>query len=575
MCGFIGFSASRYLTPLSVTERLQRGLHWIRRRGPDSQRCWSSLDGRVHLGFARLAIVDQDESAHQPLEAPEFGITVALNGEIYNYNELRRELDSFPFRTRSDTEVLLATFVRWGFPGLRKLRGMFACVIIDSRTKRLYLARDPIGKKPLFLLKGVNVAVFGSSVLSIVAAYDEMCELNGKVVAKFWSNDYVPPDDSIVKSCHPVLPGQVLELDWNGEVVREYSCRPPRAEIPDHDERDTIELCGELIRQSVYRRLHNNPRPLTLLSGGIDSTVVTQAMFSHGGGEALTMASRLRLSPDERYARYAAKKIGITLHDLRISARSLAEDVRWTLSLQDEPLGMISFFLLSHLVKAAKQHGRILLTGDGGDEVFLGYGTASDWYATSVEEKSTDTARWTVGVPPPSWMSSWGRYIVREQLLGHMFPKLDRAAAEQGVETRSPLLDWDLLCFARQLPPDRLLGERGLKSLLKSQLLDWPGWFLERPKVGFTFHLRWLWLLTRFAGVRELISPEAIDTFDESIPMSLRKHPCKWTTSEIFVNFRVAWKLLVWSEFLQRFRRASQLKSNSPNVVNVTQATVI
>jgi asparagine synthase (glutamine-hydrolysing) len=155
-------------------------------------------------------------------------------------------------------------------------------------------------------------------------------------------------------------------------------------------------------------------------------------------------------------------------------------------------------------------------------------------------------------------MSNWGRFVVREQLLGHMFPKIDRAAAEQGVETRSPLLDWDLMAFARPLPPDVLLANGQMKAVLRSQLCEWPEWFLDRPKIGFTFHLRWLWLLSGYDGARELVTVESIERFRALVPKQLRSGPSLWTSSVIFNNFKSVWKLLAWSDFERRFSEAQR-----------------
>ena len=563
MCGFVGFLTLDVGACPDAVERLGRGLDFIRRRGPDSQRCSSTPDGHVHLGFARLAIVDPDESAHQPLVSPEDGLTVVMNGEIYNYSDLRRELDAYPFRTQSDTEVLLATFARWGVAGLARLRGMFAAAIVDWKNERLFLIRDPVGKKPLFVREDGQDLVFGSSVLALQAASRRPAALNDAAVREFWNHEYVLPDRSILGSCSPVMPGEVLEYDWCGRKVQTHACRPAQPPFDSVSPDDARQECHRLLSQSIVRRMHNNPRPVSLRSGGSDSTVLTQCMHQLAGGESITLTSRLRLSPDERYAKYAARRIGVPVRQVRFSLSSMAEDVNWAFSLQDEPLAMISFFMLAQLVKASKDYGKILITGDGGDEVFLGYGKPSDWTDGSATVGTPSRGTWTAGVEPPQWMSGWGRFVVREQLVGHMFTKVDRAAAEQGVETRSPLLDWDLLAFARQLPAPTLLASGRMKSLLKGELQDWPDWFIERPKVGFTFRMRWLWLLSGFAGVREMVSQSAVERFGKLVPRDLRRGPREWSTRTIFRNFKTIWKLMAWSEFERRLAKSEVRQTSS------------
>ncbi len=556
MCGFIGVIRRHGADSPVSSESLERGLEYVRRRGPDSQRCWHGAEGRVSLAFARLAIVDQDSSAHQPLTSSIAPLTAVLNGEIYNYEELRRELRHYPFRTKSDTEVLLAAFAAWGVKGFSRLRGMFAGAIVDQRLKSIFLFRDPIGKKPLFVSDTPDGVVFGSSILAIAAVRGAEVRLNDGAISAFWRHEYVLPDTSILESCRPVMPGEVWEYDFNGEFVQLHSCRPQAAVVVPRRLEEAHAECSRLLQESVALRVHNNPKPVSLLSGGIDSTVVTQTMSKLVHGDSITLASRLPLTPDERYARYAGRRLGVSVQPVRISTRSMADDVQWALSLQDEPLGMMSFFMLAHLVRCAKDYGRILLTGDGGDEVFLGYGRSADWTSHADVNEAGGENDWMVGPPAPNWMSPWGRFAVRQQLLGHMFTKVDRASAEQGVEIRSPLLDWDLMAFARMLPPSVLLRNDRMKALLKAQLHDWPEWFIERPKVGFTFRLRWLWLTGGFSGLRELVSDEAVQRFSHSLPPPLQSRPRTWTTVAIFRHFKAVWKLLTWTAFERRLAAA-------------------
>jgi asparagine synthetase B (glutamine-hydrolysing) len=344
----------------------------------------------------------------------------------------------------------------------------------------------------------------------------------------------------------------VIELNWEGEVLRSESCVPDASGETALDLPIVHERIRELINQSVRRRLLNSPNPVSLLSGGVDSTVVASSMKEIAGGSAITLGSFLPGTNDEKYARFAGKRIDLPLQIVRARSNNLAEDVCWAMNLQDEPLGMISFFPLAMMIRAAKDYGKILLTGDGGDEVFLGYGSPQDWYAPG---NNGHSERGTTSIP--GWMSDWGKQMLTTSLVGHMFTKLDRASAEQGVETRSPLLDIDLVAFVRSLDPRVLFFDNRAKALLKAQLNGWPDGFVHRPKMGFTFNLRWQWARTRFAGLREMVGDEALDTFEQHLPLDLRKAPEQWTTLTIFRNFTYVWKLIAWSKFLERLRLAS------------------
>jgi asparagine synthase (glutamine-hydrolysing) len=140
-----------------------------------------------------------------------------------------------------------------------------------------------------------------------------------------------------------------------------------------------------------------------------------------------------------------------------------------------------------------------------------------------------------------------------------MFTKLDRAAAEQGVEARCPLLDWDVVAFARTLSPEVLFCDGRPKGLLKAQLGDWPSRFVHRRKIGFAYNLRWSWYVSRFEGLREMVSRDTVDLFTAQLPSELRSEPSRWKSLAIFRNFPTVWKLVAWSSFADRLRVASSM----------------
>lgn len=546
MCGFLG----RIKEPQKRLPPLTEGLRSIGRRGPDSHQQWVSTDRAVELLHARLAIVDTDSRSHQPFTDPQSRLTVAFNGEVYNYRELRAEVSEHEFRTTSDTEVITALFARFGVAAFRKLRGMFSIALVDENSRRVYLVRDPIGKKPLFMADWLQGCFFGSSVLALCAISGQTSDVNQDAAQEFWEDGHVGANNAILHGCKPVATGCVVELDFDGRVRSLHSCIPEPDLVAHNDLTTNKKIITDLLQQAVQRRLVNNPNPVTLLSGGIDSTVVTAEVKRHCEPSSITLGSVITGRNDEKYAHLAAKRLSIPLQVVRAKSKSLSDDVAWAMHLQDEPLGMISYFPLALMIRAAKDYGRILITGDGGDEVFLGYGNAEDWIAKDNQRIADSTC--------PSWMSEWGCRTITRALVGHMFTKLDRAAAEQGVETRSPLLDWDLVAFVRQLGPDQMFFDGRVKALLKSQLEGWPQTFIDRPKVGFAYNLRWAWLPTRFAGLRELVSREAVARFESELPLELRAAPGRWSTKSIFQNFPTVWKLIAWSTFCERLHLSAR-----------------
>ncbi len=562
MCGFMGRIGGGF--------DAERALPWLRRRGPDSQNTWHTDNGALNLLHCRLSIVDEDSRSDQPFRDPAHGIVVVLNGEIYNYRSLRRHYADFTFRTESDTEVIVAAYVKDGIAGFNRLHGMFSFVLVDERRGRVVLARDQVGKKPLFTFSLPGSLLFGSSLLPLVACSGAEPSIDAGAAAFYWRRGYVSPDISAVPGVRPVPPGTVLEFDERGN---ELSRSRIKAEISalyrGESAAEIRRTIHDLLAQAVDYRLENNPHPMALLSGGIDSTLITQLTadrLKRTGDDrsfkAITLGSMIPYTQDEYYARYAAKRLGLALEVVRPGHQRLADAIRHAVSLQDEPLGMPSYFFLFQLIEAAAPYGKVLLTGDGGDEVFLGYRPAADWRSHELAPGDGSSAV-RVGPGESPWMASWARDVTGNTLLGHMFTKVDRASAEQGIEIRCPLLDLSLMSYVRSLPPEILCGHVPLKYLLKEQLDGWPAWFLERPKLGFAYNLRWHWALTRFAGLREMVSPDAIATFGERVPPSLRAAPAAWRTADIFHYFGDAWRLMVWSAFLDRLAEAARLSRST------------
>jgi len=555
MCGFIGRIVEQ---PGAAAGVLTDALSYLRRRGPDSCSIWRSTDGQVEVLHTRLAIVDSDARATQPLEDAERGVVVAFNGEIYNYPELRRELAEYPFRTTSDTEVILAAYALHGRAGLDRLRGMYSLVIVDTRRRRVLVVRDPVGKKPLFVGRWGGAVVFGSSVMALLAAAGVRGQIQPEAAEFFWRESFVRPDQCLVRGAAPMNPGDVVEFDWEGREVGRYSQSP--APVAAYEGESFDEAAGRmerLLRVAVERRLRDSPQPAVLCSGGIDSTVITKVAgeMARAGGltaqlQVLTLGAAVPLTNDEFYARYAARRLGLNLTVVRPGSGQIAQHLRDCLVQQDEPLAMLSFFPLTRLVAAVAGISRVLLSGDGGDEVFLGYGNARMWQGGD----GAGAGHVRSGPPLPRWMSAWGVSMATDHLVGHGFAKVDRASAEQAVEIRCPLLDYDLMAYARTLPTEILVRGGVMKALLKRQLAGWPAWFLERHKMGFVMNVRWLWAVGNYAGLREFILPEAQEQFGPWLPARLTQPASDWSRRDIFRHFTEAWRLLVWSEFLRRLR---------------------
>ena len=553
MCGYIG--RVKLKADPGTLRPLKSALPRLGRRGPDSCKEWVSVSGLIEFLHCRLSIVDRSSVAHQPLSNDAADVCVMFVGEVYNHRLLRAKYRDYPFRTESDTEVILAAYLKKGAEALGELRGMFTVAIADLRTRQLILARDSIGKKPLYIANWGGAIYFGSSVLAMRASFRGAIALSNSAPHEYWTHGFIPPGQSALAGCKPVEPGCILAIDIDDGTINSRLLNLETCSAPS-DDREVYDQFDNLFREAVERRLDNNPSPTALLSGGIDSTVVVEEVARICKKrslplQVLTLGSVIPMTNDEFYARYAARKIGVPLDIIRLTSEPIQKLVFDALDHQDEPLAMLSFIPLYRLVKAAGQYSRIVIGGDGGDEIFLGYGKAEDWVGnTDIPFHGN-----CFGQPmPPRWMSAYGWRAVTTDLIGHGFAKMDRASAEQGVEMRAPLLDSDLVSFARQLSPEILLANNQPKALLKRRLRDWPDWFIRRPKLGLAHNTRWVWGFRNFAGLRESITQDTVEQFSRYLPHPLRRPPLTWSRRLIFAHFPAAIALLAWSSFETRLR---------------------
>lgn len=354
--------------------------HSIAHRGPDDQGFFNyrSADVSVQLGHRRLSIIDPTEHGRQPFSRD--GLTLVYNGELFNYREIRRELvhDGIRFQTKSDTEVVLEAWRRWGHRALGKFRGMFAFAVFDSRTGHLTLARDPLGIKPLHYMPCQGGVVFSSELKAIVRAFGPTLRADpGSLVASilyYW----IPPDRCAIQGVEKLAPGAWVEFRPDGtktltrywkveEVAAAAAAGPP---IP----------LGPVLDDSVAAHLVSDVPVSSFLSGGLDSSVVTvRAKERLPELDAYTITyrrldQRLEAMPDDaRYARIVADRFGIRLHEIEASPDIAALLPRIT-DVLDEPIGDPAAINVLLMCEAARDAGvKVVLSGMGADELFGGY----------------------------------------------------------------------------------------------------------------------------------------------------------------------------------------------------------
>jgi asparagine synthase (glutamine-hydrolysing) len=396
MCGIAGFVSLVGAPP--DTARLQAMVRTLRHRGPDDD--GYALCGPAAIGAARLSIIDV-AGGHQPIAVNDDTITVAQNGEIYNYVELRNELQRAgrPIRTVCDTEVIGHLYATSETAAFRRMRGMFAVAIWDAPRARLVLARDRVGKKPLYVLARRDEVLFGSETKAILAALDDPPALDHRALLTFLTFGYVAGPASIFAGMRRLDPGTVLTIDARtGAIDQErYWSWPTPDSHPPLPEGDVIEALRGEIDEAVRLRLRSDVPLGAFLSGGMDSAAVVALMTRRSSARVSTFTIGFGdPSYDEiSEARETATRFGTHHHEQIVSPDGIAVAERLAVH-YDEPFADASAIPTYYVAQLARRHVTVCLSGDGGDELFAGYTPYADALAR-VGSPATDAWRAVVG----------------------------------------------------------------------------------------------------------------------------------------------------------------------------------
>jgi len=405
MCGIAGVvSASR---ESNITEALVRHMcDQIVHRGPDDEGIHVT-DG-AGLGMRRLSIIDLS-GGHQPVFNEDRSAWIVFNGEIYNFPELRPELESrgHRFYTRTDTEVIIHLYEEMGADCVKKLRGMFGLAIYDKVKRKLILARDRLGKKPVHYALHKGNLYFGSEIKSILAVAPELAEVNSQGLLEYLYYGYVPEPITVFTGIHKLPAGHLLEFE-NGEVrIRQYWDVPEyNTHSPKSEEECLEELESRLFEATKIRLISDVPLG-AFLSGGTDSSTVVGLMARASAGPVKTFSIGFKKDDfnEADYARLVAKKFGTDHHEM-ILEPDVVQTVEHLTSSLEEPFGDSSMLPTYYVSQMARQHVTVALSGDGGDEMFGGY----DRYRIHAERRVFER------------IPGWARRFFRNQI----FPRLPK-----------------------------------------------------------------------------------------------------------------------------------------------------
>lgn len=551
MCGICGIVSSEnsYL----VQEKLLGAMcDVISHRGPDEEGYY--INNAIGLGMRRLKIIDLSTGS-QPIFNEDRSIVVVFNGEIYNFLELRNSLTKkgHTFSSNSDTEVIVHLYEDNGDSFVEHLNGMFGIALWDKKRKKLILARDRMGEKPLYYTKKEDILVFGSELKSILCFPNLNPEINNEAVYHYFTFNYIPTPLTIYKNINKLAPGEYLTFKDNKITIKKYWSLTPAKQIEIKDEKEVAEELQRQLVRSIKMRLISDVPLGAFLSGGIDSSIMVALMSQISNGPVKTFS--IGLENDTRselpFARQVAKRYATEHHELiaNPNAVDLIDKVLWHF---DEPFAdssALPTFLVSQLTR---QHVTVAISGDGGDELFGGYeryqrilartstnktpkgirhllsntigaalpfGTKGkafmqslqysdyDFFTIGTSEElkgqlfskdflysissitSKDIAN-TAFLPNRSLLKKCINFDMKYYLPDDILVKVDRMSMAASLETRAPFLDHNVVEFASSIPDNLKIKENITKYILKNTFRHLlPEAIFTRGKSGFSIPL--------------------------------------------------------------------------------------
>ncbi len=382
ICGYVSKNFISYETLVSMTDSMVN-------RGPDGYGIWQEQisDKYVGLGHRRLSIIDLSENGRQPMVSEDDLYSISYNGEIYNFTEIRNELEKtgYHFSSRCDTEVILKAYSEWGTASFDRFNGMFAFAIVDKMRKQLIVCRDRLGVKPLYYAALGNDIVFASDLSAIIRYPEFDPRINTTALHYYLWNMYIPAPLSIYENVHKVNPGEYLEYDIStGSVVTKKWWHP--YDIFDQgtlslSREEWLDKTEDLLADAVKIRMRADVPVGLFLSGGIDSSLVASlACKNEGEVKTFSIGFNEKEYDEGEYAREIASYLGTDHHSMYCSINDAKELIREIPKAYSEPFADNSQIPMLLLSKMTSEHVTVALSGDGGDEMFGGYPNVIDLY---------------------------------------------------------------------------------------------------------------------------------------------------------------------------------------------------
>lgn len=610
MCGITGFISSSY----SKVD-LERMTNAIHRRGPDAAGYYYNAEKNVALGHRRLSIIDLSEAANQPFYSDSGRYIMVFNGEIYNFLDLKQQFQLQP-KTHSDTEIILLLFEKMGTDCFNLFNGMFAIAIWDNQENRLILARDRVGKKPLYFKHHNNQFFFASELKALTALAPQ--EPDFSALPLYLHLGYMPGTHSFYKHVSKLKSGHWLI--WKDHKIESKAFW----KIEDHvlknkniQEAEAAKKLEHILETAVAYRLIADVPLGTFLSGGIDSSLVTALAQKQKSSAIKTFSIGFKESKfnESAYAKKVADHLKTDHHEFILSSDDAKNMVVHLMDIYDEPYTDSSSIPTLLVSEMARKHVTVTLSGDGGDELFLGYGRydwaerlnrfpyalfhqwigmgmksfgnnrykrigevltyASDSYLPahifSQEEYLFSLAEikemlvqpqaqlsFTAAdfdMPVPEYLQpceTQSLFDFKNYLQEDLMIKVDRASMHHSLEVRAPLLDYRLVEFAYSLPAHLRKKEQTSKYLLKQLLYKHiPKEIFDRPKWGFSFPLE-NWLKTDLNFlITTYLHPDIVHQFQIVKPEFVQNLLNRFYAGDTYLYNRI-WSLIQLHQWMMK-----------------------
>ncbi len=513
MCGICGtFSFDKGLVTAEFLNTSEQLSALMQRRGPDDAGIWHDAE-RCVLGFRRLAILDLTPAGHQPMTTPDKRFAIVFNGELYNFRELRRELEQkgARFRSTGDAEVALQALAHWGIPALDRFNGMFALGFYDVTEKRLLIARDHAGIKPLYYLLSPRGLFFASQYDQILRhPWSRQHDVSTDALALYLRLGYIPAPYATLKNTHMLAVGAWLQLDASGRIEQGNYFSFPVRPTPELRGAQAWEAVNEAVTAAVRRQMVSDTPIGTFLSGGIDSPLVAAKMqgVAQGSVQAFTLGTDAPELDEASDASQYANALGLSQTIEQATAETAWETLNEAIAASNEPFAHYTLLPTLQISRAARKSVTVMLSGDGGDELFWGYAgrfasvlenagsfqhpvwqrhlswgikkkfnlgeghrnwhfpTIGDWYRAKHSHLKEEMLQ-AIFPACPSWPAEFGLYqfdgfqpeetaqwMRWNEFVGHLamvLLKVDRASMHHSLEVRVPLLDREVIDVATRV----------------------------------------------------------------------------------------------------------------------------